>query len=399
MAKQQTPPPSQQQRARQEPPKATTAQQGPPPDERQAPKGASGAAPRPAPSERDVERAQGAAEKFVGWLHAKSDQLAKWCDGSTITPDDLIRFAAITFKREPKFHPVEVWPSIYLALATAGHLGLEPSGPLGEGWIVPRWDKRLRMNVAMWQTGYRGYITLLTRNGSCKRVRAFTVYQADVFQIDQGSTPRIVHEIFTGASADRGEVIGAYAIAWMSNGEQEYEWVPRVDIDKSRDMAADGSGAWNEWFDQMARRLPIKRLANQLPVGPKVRRAVAVEDAQDQDGIHRILEASAEDVGQQRALPPAVTTTWPIPSRSTRKDALKEKLGARPTGAAAARAIATPPREQQREEPPRRWGEAEGEQMPDWATPAEDDQNDGGPPPDDGPPEEPGDDEEIPERR
>ncbi len=335
---------------------------------------------RPAPGDHDVQQGKNAAVEFADWLNGKSDQLAKWCQGSTLTPDALIRFAGITFRREPKFHPREVWPSIYLALVTAAQLGLEPSGPLGEGWIVPRWDKRLRMQIAQWQTGYRGYIALLVRNGSCKRVRAFSVFEGDEFQIDQGSEPRIHHRIFTGPAEDRGEVIGAYAIAWLANGEQEYEWVPRVDIDKAREVAADGSAAWKDWYDQMARRLPIKRLANQLPVSPRMRQAIAIENADDQDAIQRVLEGSASTPDQQRALPAASpSSSWPIPAG--RKDRLKESLANKRAAAAGgiARAVQEPDLVVQ-------YGKGADEQLPDWSaeqSAPDPDQVGDGPPPDD----------------
>lgn len=387
MAKATTPPPSRQQRDRAEPPKQQAQHAAAPPP-------AAEDRSRPAPADRQSEQAKGATTDFVAWLNSKSDQLGEWCKNSPLTPAALIRFAGITFKREPKFHPPEVWPSIYLALVTAAQLGLEPSGPLGEGWIVPRWDKRLRMTIAQWQTGYRGYISLLIRNGTCTRVRAFCVYDADVFRFRQGSDPGIVHEIFTGSAEDRGDVIGAYAVAWLPSGDHEYEWVPRVDIDKSREMAADNSGAWKDWFDQMARRLPIKRLANQLPVSPRMRQAIAIENAEDQDAIQKVLEGSAAGDHLVRALPAPATPSWPIPS--ARKDRLKEELHRRKTVAGVAKAIDVPSTERRAAV----FGDREDEQMPGWAgepPPREEepdpDQRGDPPPPDDVDLSPPADDE------
>lgn len=336
---------------KQPPPKGQAQQQSAPPPEQRA-----------APADRNAQQAANQITEFDRWLHGKADQLAKWCVNGSITPDALIRFALITFRREPKFHPKEVWPSIYLALLTAAQLGLEPSGPLGEGWIVPRYDKKLRMPIAQWQTGYRGYITLMVRSGTAKRVRAFSVFEADEFRIRQGSDPGVIHQIFTGPAEDRGEVIGAYAVAWLPSGEQEYEWVPRVDIDKAREMAAEHSGAWEGWFDQMARRLPIKRLANQLPVSPRLRQAIAIENAESQEAIKNVLEGSAGSEDQVKVLPASQSTAWPTSSSSSRKDALKSRLRKD-----------TPPPVERAAQPPADDPQPEEDDVPDFNVRDEDD--------------------------
>ena len=77
-----------------------------------------------------IEKAQPpreAASYAKEWFNNRGDTLAKWCvKDSGLDALALIRIGTMVVQREEKFHDPKSWPSLYIALITAGQLGLEP---------------------------------------------------------------------------------------------------------------------------------------------------------------------------------------------------------------------------------------------------------------------------------
>lgn len=179
--------------------------------------------------------------------------------------------------------------SVIEAVREAAVLGLEPTGVLGEAWILPY------RGVARLQVGYRGYLKLIRQSQQVPFVDAQLVYMNDTFDVEFGTHPRIVHKplLFgerskeTGELAqDRGNIRGAYAWAQLAGTDVPLiEWMPLVDIEQTRKASpavrANRKTPWDDWYGEMARKAPVRRLAKRLPLNTQAARALAYEEESD----------------------------------------------------------------------------------------------------------------------
>lgn len=113
----------------------------------------------------------------------------------------------------------------------------------------------------------RGILKIMRNTGDVLKVDAAAVYEKDQFAFKRGDDPKIEHEPYLGAD-DPGQIIAAYVIVKLENGEIQREVMPRRDIEKVRAASKSGDGVnspWTKWYDQMAIKGVIKRVAKLLP--------------------------------------------------------------------------------------------------------------------------------------
>ena len=121
-------------------------------------------------------------------------------------------------QRTPKL--LECEPvSVINSFMTMAQLELMPSDVSGEAYVLPY------KNVAQFQLGYQGLITLFYRSGA-KDVNAEIVYKNDSFKFVNG---QVQHEpdVFND---NRGEAIGAYVIVTVQGGGKVAKVMSKKDI-------------------------------------------------------------------------------------------------------------------------------------------------------------------------
>lgn len=178
--------------------------------------------------------------------------------------------------------------SIVEAIREAATLRLEPTGLLGDAYLV-RYGDQARLIP-----GYRGLMKLARRSGQVEKIDAQVVYDGDAFEVHLGTEARVVHDpVIDG---ERGNYTGAYAFARMTTGEVIVEWMSVADIEVVRRSSRAGAkGPWVDFWGEMARKTVLRRLMKRLPLD------TAAEDALR-------VEAEVEAVPAPRtARPPAVT--------------------------------------------------------------------------------------------
>lgn len=161
-------------------------------------------------------------------------------------------------------------------------LKLMPSGVSGEAFVLPYKNKG-RME-AQFQLGYQGIITLLYRAGA-KSVVAELVREKDSFELVNG---KVLHKVNPLKSrADRGEVIGAYAIITNSSGGTVESFMRMEDIHSHAKRFSKSYGGdyspWNASSDPegwMPRKTVLKQAAKLAPKNEYLSRAIA-EDNKD----------------------------------------------------------------------------------------------------------------------
>lgn len=237
-------------------------------------------------------------DRHQQFLKARMDQMARWVTQG-VKPEALVRFALMDLSTNDKLRACTP-DSIYLALLACATTGLEPGALKGEAFLVPFAGR------ATFIPGWRGLVKQARRSREIVGLHANVVRENDIFDQDLGTANVLIHK---PARSNRGEVIGAYAIATFVGGHHEIEHMDRDDLDAIEKVATSRgkSPAWKDWQDQMQRKAPIRRLAKRLPLGADYYVALALERAAD-DGRDQkeVLDVMAEngqsaDSGAQNA--------------------------------------------------------------------------------------------------
>lgn len=184
--------------------------------------------------------------------------------------------------------------SLVESIRDAAMLGLEPVGATGDGSIVVYDEKRkevrtspdgtrsfeveVRVPTAHFQPMYRGLLKLARRSDQIASIDAAVVYAGDAIELERGSEPFVRHVPVLDGSK-RGERIGAYAVAELSNGRKyvDYMTVGEIEVTRKQSRAKDAM-AWTSFFDEMARKTVLRRLMKRLPLETLAEQALRIEN-------------------------------------------------------------------------------------------------------------------------
>jgi len=205
-----------------------------------------------------------------------------------VTPDRMVKALLTAAMKQPKIF-LCTQESIIKALIDASTLGLDCSGTLGSGYLVPfnksvrengNWSKRMEVQFI---PGYRGLIDLARRSGEIASIEAHMVYAQDKFLLRYGTEKKLDHEPYLKADR-REEYIAVYAVATLKDGTQQIEVMTLADVHKimGETMRKNGqkevSGPWKDHFSEMARKTVIRRLMKYLPLSPELERVMEHDD-------------------------------------------------------------------------------------------------------------------------
>jgi recombination protein RecT len=108
----------------------------------------------------------------------------------------MMRIVMTAILNNPKLAMCEP-NSFFGALLQALQLGLEVNTPLGQAYLIPRWNKKLYNGKGGYecnfQMGYQGMLELCYRYGKYRRITAQVVYEGDIFDYDDGDNHHIKH--------------------------------------------------------------------------------------------------------------------------------------------------------------------------------------------------------------
>jgi len=124
-----------------------------------------------------------------------------------------------------------------------------------------------------------GVIKLMHNSGLIKTISAEVVYENDCFEYELGSNPHVKHiPLLVG---DRGNRICVYCYVQTSNDGEYIEIMNMDDVNKCKQQAKGSSSPhspWVKWFDQMAKKTVIHRIAKRLPKNDAINSVVRIED-------------------------------------------------------------------------------------------------------------------------
>lgn len=109
-----------------------------------------------------------------------------------------------------------------------------------------------------------GVLKKIRNSGELASISAQVAYSADLFEYELGDEEKITHKPFLGG--DRGEPIAVYAVAKTKDGAIYREVMSVSDVEKVRAASRAGKfGPWADWWDEMAKKTVIRRMAKRLP--------------------------------------------------------------------------------------------------------------------------------------
>jgi recombination protein RecT len=109
-----------------------------------------------------------------------------------------------------------------------------------------------------------GILKKIRNSGELASISAQVAYDKDHFEYELGDNENIVHKPFLGD--DRGKPIAVYAVAKTKDGAIYREVMSVADVEKVRASSKAGKfGPWVEWWDEMAKKTVIRRMAKRLP--------------------------------------------------------------------------------------------------------------------------------------
>lgn len=198
---------------------------------------------------------------------------------SVMTPERFTRIALSTVSANPKL--AECTPMSFLgAMMTAAQLGMEPNTPLGQAYLLPRYNGKTRQMECSFQLGYKGLIDLAYRSGEIASIYAYTVYANDEFSYELGLEQKLRH---VPAMKDRGEPIAFYGGYKTKDGGYGFTVMSIEDVRKhaqrySESVKKGYSSPWDSAFEEMAKKTVLKAALKYAPLKTEFARAMATDE-------------------------------------------------------------------------------------------------------------------------
>ena len=231
----------------------------------------------------------------------------------------IARIALTAVRINPELRECTV-ESFAAALMVSAQLGLEPNTPLGLAWLIPRLNNRKflddkgretykKIKEVEFQIGYKGTIDLVRRSGMVSAIFAEEVREKDTFEFELGTNPHLKHIPYL--AGDRGKVLFYYAVATFKDGGFAFKVMSLDEINKVKAISPSANSRyspWNTFFDEMAKKTCIIRLAKYLPLSVEILRGIAQdetvrtnlpeegEDVLDLPDMNTYIEIEAEEV-------------------------------------------------------------------------------------------------------
>lgn len=222
-----------------------------------------------------------------------------------LNADTMTRVALTCFRMNPKLAECEP-ASVFACVIQASQLGLRP-GLMGECYLIP-FKNRDGKTICTLQIGYQGLLELVRRSGLIESISAHLVREADIFEVQWGTDPGIVHKPYL--DGDAGMVRLVYAVARLKGGGTHAELMNLTDIERIRHRSQNVISAarygkqtpWDTDWDEMARKTVLRRICKYLPKSPDLASALTLDSA----AYRGQQQLSVQDAIGNTFVPPAL---------------------------------------------------------------------------------------------
>jgi len=195
-----------------------------------------------------------------------------------LSPERMIQYAVQATSHNPALKECTA-SSLIGAVMQASLLGFRPISSLGECYLVPYWNGKLKRKEVQFQIGYRGYVTLGIRSQLARRIFAYVVREGDEFDAQFGDDPHIKHR---PAFNEDKPITHAYAVIEYVTGGKVMGVMTADQIHRRRkrnQMQKDRpSGAWKTDEEAMFRKTAIRNLWWAIPTSDPMAQHMAVDE-------------------------------------------------------------------------------------------------------------------------
>lgn len=132
--------------------------------------------------------------------------------------------------------------TLFDALMFITQCGLEPI--LGQVYLVPFRNNKSGETDCQVILGYKGLVVLAIRSGMVSHIESRIVYECDcrapgVFDLELGDAPRLTHKPNWRDRVPNSEMVGAYCIVTLSNGQKITDFMNRAEVENGITKAQD----------------------------------------------------------------------------------------------------------------------------------------------------------------
>ena len=173
--------------------------------------------------------------------------------------------------------------TIQNAMVNVASVGLTLNPARGYAYLVPEYSKGNGGQECQLRISFKGLMKIATDSGQIDWVKADVVKQNDKFSFN-GAWELPVHQM--NPFGDRGDPIGVYCVAKLSNGGQITDVMSWEEVNKIK-ACAKTQLVWNKWPEEMAKKAIIKRASKQWP-NTELRLDTAIEMLNENEGSESI---------------------------------------------------------------------------------------------------------------
>ena len=222
-----------------------------------------------------------------------------------LAPDKLFMVAMTHIRKNPILAQCDA-NSFVNALVESVQLGLDLNPALGYAYIIPK--KKDGRWYAEFQPGYRGLIYLANKSGIVNDIYAQIVYANEEFKIEYGLHPTLKHA--PKSPSERGDIVGAYAVARLKSGIERFEYLWKDEIDKIKKKSESLKGEkpqyspWNTSGEEMIKKTAVRRLGKWVPLSPQLVKASVIDEYREAGiEVEEVIPLNVEPAGREKVTP------------------------------------------------------------------------------------------------
>lgn len=209
---------------------------------------------------------------------------------STVDTNAFRNACIVAFQNNPEIRKCTP-ETVFTSLRHLAGLGMMPDGK--QAAIVRFGGSAQAMPMTA------GYIAAAKRSGKVRQVKSDIIYEGETIEVwyDDDGTQRFNHVNEDGSRLNPltrgGVVLGALAVATMTDGTFDFEVFNLDQIEKRRKASPNQkgdkpTGIWAQWFEEMCTKTVTRRLCQRLPM--------SAEDMTALDSDPTLMEVETRDV-------------------------------------------------------------------------------------------------------
>jgi len=179
--------------------------------------------------------------------------------------------------------------SFVCAMLTAAQLGLKPNTPLGQCYIIPYWNSKIKRYEAQFQLGYKGIIEMGYRTDTIMEIYAEKVKVGDFLEYQKGTERFLHHREYPERweyDKKTGEPLIShyYAVYKTIKGGMGFSIWTKEQVMKHKERYSpaarkDAFSPWSTTEDLMGQKTLLKDVLRYAPLSEQDRRILTADES------------------------------------------------------------------------------------------------------------------------